>query len=239
VEDVECFTGFLRTVVRSRIRDTESRFEIELRALATTGMDTEFIGRLLESVPEPEPWELGEALAECTLLAEVDCKIHWPWNTVRDRRTPRASLPGTDLIGFCTEADGARLLFGEVKTSSQKRYPPKVMSGGSGMTWQLENSAKTLAVQFSLLHWLHARCTTDEARALYTEAVGRFIRSGGTELTLVGVLVRDTNPNEADLQGRAKKLSRGLDQATRVRLFAWYLPVPIANWPKLLQENEL
>ena len=45
-------------------------------------------------------------------------RVDWPWNTVRNRRTPRASLPGADLVGFYRENDTVLLLFGEVKTSS-------------------------------------------------------------------------------------------------------------------------
>ena len=54
----------------------------------------------IENSPEAEDWEVGEALAECALQHDSGREVHWPWNTVRDRRTPRASLPGTDLVGF-------------------------------------------------------------------------------------------------------------------------------------------
>ena len=79
-------------------------------------MATEFVERLLKAVPEPEGWEVGEALAECALERDSGREVHWPWNTVRDRRTPRASLPGTDLVGFCRQGATVLLLFGEVKT---------------------------------------------------------------------------------------------------------------------------
>src|SRR5690606_29430437 len=128
----------------------------------------------------------------------------WPWNTVRDRRTPRASLPGTDLVGFYRQGETVLLLFGEVKTSSEQSAPPNVMYGGSGMTWQLEESAKRLDIQRSLLQWLHARCLVEPYRDLYEKAVSRYLCSEGKELLIVGVLIRDTQPNEADLQSRGK-----------------------------------
>jgi hypothetical protein len=200
-------------------------------------MATEFIGKLLAAVPEPEGWEVGEALAECALQTDSGREVSWPWNTVCDRRTPRASLPGADLVGFLRTGAVVQLLFGEVKTSSDLDSPPNVMNGGSGMAWQLEQSATRLDIQHALLRWLHARCQASPYRELYEEAVGRYLKSEGKDLILVGVLIRDTKPNEKDLRSRGEALSRKLGTSTRVDLIAWYLPVPIAQWPKLLQEE--
>jgi hypothetical protein len=230
------FKSFVREVVGPRVADVDSSVKSDLRGLATTGMATEFVERLLKAVPEPEGWEIGEALAECALQQDSGCEIHWPWNTVRDRRTPRASLPGTDLVGFYREDDSVFLLFGEVKTSSDSRTPPNVMNGGSGMAWQLEQSATRLDIQHALLMWLHPRCQSDPYRDLYEKAVGRYLESEGKELLLVGVLIRDTVPSELDLKSRGQALSKNLAKPTRIELIAWYLPVPIAEWPKLLEE---
>jgi hypothetical protein len=198
-------------------------------------MATEFLEKLLKAVPKPEGWEVGEALAECALQKDSGREVHWPWNTVRDRRTPRASLPGTDLVGFYRKGEEVLLLFGEVKTSSDGDTPPNVMYGGSGMNWQLEESAKRLDVQRSLLQWLHVRCLEEPYHDLYEKAVGRYLASEGKELLIVGVLIRDTPPNQADLQNRAKALAKTLVAPTRVDLIAWYLPIPIADWPALVQ----
>lgn len=235
VDDHERFSRYLRDVVRPRVADSHSGFEPDLRGLATTGMATEFVERLLGSIPEPEDWEIGEALAECALEDDSGWEIYWPWNTVRDRRTPRASLPGTDLVGFWKQDQTALLVFGEVKTSSEAAFPPHVMYGGSGMTWQLEESARRLDIQRTLLQWLWARCSGTHFQTLYQQAVGRFLASEGKDLMIVGVLVRDTEPNEADLRSRGIALSRTLASPTRVELLAWYLPIPISEWPKLLR----
>ena len=151
VDDQERFGRYMRDVVRPRIADEASSFDSELRGLATTGMETRFVEHLLRAVPVPQGWEIGEAFAECALRDDSDHEVHWPWNTVRDRRTPRASLPGADLVGFCCDGQDVFLLFGEVKTSSDARTPPGVMSGSGGMAWQLEQSATRLDVQHALL----------------------------------------------------------------------------------------
>jgi hypothetical protein len=237
VPDAARFKRFVREVVRPRVADSGSSFESDIRGLATTGMATEFVEHLLNAVPEPEGWEVGEALAECALQQDSGREVHWPWNTVRDRRTPRASLPGTDLVGFYREGDSVLLLFGEVKTSADANTPPNVMNGGSGMAWQLEQSATRLDIQRALLQWLHARCHSQPYRDLYEKAVGRYLESEGKDLLLVGILIRDTAPSELDLKSRGQALSKTLVKPTRIELIAWYLPVPIAEWPTLLREE--
>lgn len=233
--DHEQFRRYLRDVVRARIADAESSFASDLLGLATTGMATEFVERLLASVPDTEGWEIGEAFAECALRSDSGRDVLWPWNLVRDRRTPRASLPGADLVGFVRNGDAVLLLFGEVKTSSDMNTPPGVMYGGSGMVWQLEESATRLDVQHSLLKWLQVRCRLQPYRTLFERAVARYLMSAGKEFLLIGVLVRDTSPNQLDLGARGEYLSTKLTAPTRVELIAWYLPVPIAEWPNLLQ----
>lgn len=236
VDSAGGFKRYLREVVRPRIADAASSFVPELRSLATTGMETESVERLLNAAPTSlENWEVGEALAECALRDDSDRQILWPWNNVRDRRTPRASLPGADLVGFFCKNDDVVLLFGEVKTSYDTKTPPGVMSGGSGMVWQLERSATCLDIQCELLRWLHARCRSQPYCDLYREAVKRYLASEGKELLLVGVLIRDTVPSERDLKARGKALSIRLKNPIHTELIAWYLPVPISDWPALVQ----
>lgn len=237
INDLERFKRYLKKVVKFRVFDSELGFETDLKALATTGMATEYVERLLRAVPELKGWEIGEALAECILKTDSGLDIHWPWNTVRDRRTPRASLPGADLVGFCKYNDVVLLIIGEVKTSSDRSAPPNVMNGGSGMTWQLEKCATFMDIHLTLLKWLCARCTSEPFRSLYEQAVSRFLASEGKELLIVGVLLRDTTPNEDDLRSRGNSLSQKLLEPTKTKLFAWYLPVPISDWSKLLQEE--
>jgi hypothetical protein len=234
--DAELFKHFIRDVVAPRIKDAEESFEDDIRGLATTKMATEFVERLLKTVPKPKTWEIGEALAECALQYDSEHDVRWPWNTVRDRRTPRASLPGADLVGFCCQGETVRLLFGEVKTSSDPHTPPQVMYGGSGMTWQLEEDAIRLDIHCTLLEWLHARCGSPLYRELYERAIGRYLESEGKDFLLVGVLIRDTRPNERDIKGRAEYLGKRLSAPTCVEMITWYLPILIKGWATLIRE---
>jgi len=238
VEDAEVFTSFVRGVVRDRISDTASGFETDISGLASTGMSSEFVERLLAAVREPESWEIGEALAECALQHDSGLEVHLPWNTVRDRRTPRASLPGADLVGFVKDGETVLLLIGEVKTSSDANTPPNVMYGGSGMTWQLQASATKLDIQHALLRWLQSRCRLAPYRELYEKAVHCFLSSEGRELLLMGILIRDTKPDERDLKGRARAMAEVIGDPTRIDLLAWYLPIVMTDWQDLLTAEE-
>jgi hypothetical protein len=188
----------------------------------------------LAAVPEETSWVVGEALAEAILAEDENREVVWPWNERRDRRTPQASLPGADLVGFCRDEQGVCLLFGEVKTSADGKSPPQVMTGHSGIAWQLESNATRLGVQHALLLWLRARCLTPELVAMYREAVGRYLNSGGKDILIVGVLLRDTSCREQDVKGRSRYLAGRLSTPTRVQVMAWYLPVPIRDWASLL-----
>lgn len=236
VPDEEAFRGFLGGPVAARLHDAEGTesFEEELRGLAATGVQTNFLEEFLTAVPEAEPWEVGEALAEAVLAEDQSREVIWPWNQARDRRSPRASLPGADLVGFCRDESGACLLFGEVKTSQDSSSPPHVMYGSGGMTWQLESNATELDKQHALLRWLRFRCLTPELEAVYREAVSRYLESTGAEILIVGVLLRDTPCNEKDVETRARHLGARLEAPTRVEVSAWYLPIPVDEWVKEL-----
>ncbi|MCI0485980.1 MAG: hypothetical protein L0229_05210 [Blastocatellia bacterium] len=160
------FAIYLRSTVRGRLIDDEHRipFESDLRALATTDMASDTLRQLLSFEPSKEPWEVGEALAEC--LLEEEYSVKWPWNMERDKRAPKASLPGADLIGFIRQNDESSLLIGEVKTSNDSSAPPQVLYGRSGMIHQLDRLASNLEIHWQLIKWLHVRCkNTDILRA--------------------------------------------------------------------------
>lgn len=236
VVDRDGFQTLMLSTVAPYVRDAESqdRFAAELRSLASTGMSNEFLGRFLRAVTPANDWEVGEALACCLLLQDESRQVTLPWNMNRDRRTPQASLPGADLVGFCTQAGAVVLLLGEVKTSSDPDSPPSVMHRKDGLAGQIEEKAFSLGVQNTLIRWLHCRCNAPHLKTLFQQALARYLSSDGREMLLVGVLLRDTAPNAADLQGRGIHLGTRCLAPTRVELLAWYLPVPIDQWPKLV-----
>ena len=228
----DAFDAFLCSEVEARLHDREGAedFEAHLRGLANTGFARDSLGAILAAqVPEERDWAIGEAMAEAHLQQAHD--VVWPWNMDRDKRTPKASLPGADLVGFQVEDDLVRLALGEVKTSSDKKTPPNVMSGRSGMTHQLEGLADDLTLTWQLLKWLEPRCRGPEHHRLFDAAVGLLLESGNRAVALFGVLIRDIQPDELDLSARAKTLAGTLQNPTRCQLIALYLPCTVADLP--------
>lgn len=224
------FDAFMAASVAERLHDLSglADFSAHLSGLATTGFGLTSLQAVLDAEhAEERDWAIGEALAEAWLTH--DYGVVWPWNMALDKRTPNASLPGPDLIGFVTQADKVRLVLGEVKSSSHAATPPGVMTGRTGMTQQLEQLVSDLSLLFQLLRWLHPRCNTEEKRELFSKAVALFLASGNKEVALFGVLVRDTQPHVLDLRSRGKHLATLVSSPADCRLVALYVPCPISG----------
>lgn len=234
------FIEYLYGFVRSRVIDESNQqsFENDLRALCTTDMASKTLAQLLSTdESDREPWEIGEALAECIL--EEEFNVVWPWNEERDKKTKKASLPGADLVGLIENGGDAKLIFGEVKTSNHASTPPTVMTGRSGMIYQLESISENFETRRCLVNWLYTRCKNNNVMwPLFEKAITNYLQSGGKDLLLFGFLIRDTVPHENDLKNRAKDLSKKIHSSMKVELFAWYCPVSIENWPSILVRNQ-
>lgn len=226
------FDFFINADVSSRLNDVEgaSAFEKHLRGLSSTGFAIESLNRILAAdVPEERDWAIGESIAEAFLTRHYD--VTWPWNHERDKRNSNASLPGADLIGFEVIGDQVRLVLGEVKTSCDTQSPPGVMNGRSGMTHQINNLANNLGLINKLLRWLLPRCKGTAYEVSFNEAITLYLESGNKAVALIGVLIRDTPPNQLDLRNRGKNLAGILQAPTSCRLIAIYLPCAIVDLP--------
>ncbi len=233
IDDVR-FADLMGKGVADRLFDSEGREEFDsfIKSLPATGFTTESIETLFaEEVSEERAWAVGEALAEVYVGEKYG--VVWPWNTERDKRTPSASLPGADLVGFELLANTARLALGEVKVSSDANAPPGVMTGRSGMINQLDNLATNLSVICQLLKWLLPRCKGTQYEESFRSATLLFLQSGNKAISLFGVLIRDTNPNQADVVNRGHELARHLTDPATCNLVAIYVPCRIADLPSL------
>lgn len=208
----------------------ESRIAERLQDLASTGASAEWLTGFLEDAVSHEvlPWQVGEAIAEAVL--EKDHDVILPWNTRRDERNPRASLPGADIVGISVEPEGCRFVFGEVKSSSDTSSPPAVLTGKSGMIQQLERLIDDEKLRFSLIKWLLARVSDEETAASFDEALSAFVLSTGAAVRLVGMLVRRSSPSEDDVSARGRALGERVSAPGSVELHALYMPRPMAEW---------
>ena len=232
MEDGDGFNTFVTGDVASRLHDEEGMtdYKADLRSLANTGFARDRLQAILDAeIPEERDWAIGEAIAEAYLGREHD--ITWPWNMERDKRNPRASHPGADLVGFKITGDDVRLVLGEVKTSRDRQTPPGVMSGRSGMIRQIEQLVNDLSLICQSLKWLHLRCKGTAHEASFKTAIGLLLESGNKAVALFGVLIRDTQPNELDLKARGQTLAGSLQAPTTCQLIAIYIPCSIADLP--------
>ncbi|MDO8846524.1 hypothetical protein [Methylicorpusculum sp.] len=235
LEQCDHYHTFLQKDVAARLHDQAAQddFKVHLRGLATTGFAQTSLDALLAAeTPEGRDWAVAEALAEAWLNQKHG--VIWPWNTERDKRTPKASLPGADLIGFIELGNETRLVFGEVKASSDVSSPPNVMNGRGGMAQQLETLATDLSILFQLLRYLQPRCKNSPHENQFNAAVALFLRSGNKAITIFGVLIRDTAPAENDLKSRAQHLSKKITSPSTCHLQALYLPHAISDLPRLV-----
>lgn len=227
------FDSFMANEVSSRLNDdaAKSEFKAHLRSLATTGFAIQSLDEILAAeIPEERDWAVGEAIAEAHLMRRHN--VVWPWNMERDKRTPKASLPGADLVGF--EVNGAtsvRLALGEVKTSGDINTPPNVMNGRSGMAHQIDNLANDMGLICQLLKWLLPRCKSTQHQPYFDAAITVFMNSGNKDVALFGVLIRDTAPNELDLKSRGQSLAGTLSAPSSCQLIALHIPCAIADLP--------
>lgn len=114
-------------------------------------------------------------------------KITFPWNMERDKRNPSSSLPGADLVGFIGKGTACRFVFGEVKSSSEKLYPPQIMSGRNNhLGHQLDNLASDLTAICQLLLWLLPRVKGNKYEEQYNQAAVSFFNSGNKNIALLG-----------------------------------------------------
>lgn len=237
--DGAAFESFMANEVASRLHDEEgtNELEVHLRGLASTGFAKKSLNEVLAAeIPEERDWAVGEAMAETWLTRQHD--VTWPWNMERDKRTPKASLPGADLIGFEINGDDVRLVLGEVKTSSDSNTPPGVMNGRSGMRHQIDNLASNLGLINQILKWLWPRCKGTEHESSFSAAVAIFLDSGNRAISLFGVLIRDTEANELDLRARGRNLADSLQAPTTCRLIALYIPCAISDLPARVSGDE-
>ena len=195
-----------------------------LLGISETGFQQDSVRRVLSHTREPEDWRVGEALAECHLRDHLCCSFPWPAG--RDQKNPDSSPTGADLVGFQKTEQNAgphRFAFGEVKTSTEERWPPQVMYGRHGMTRQLESLRDDVIVRDHVVKYLAHRAHGANWESQYKEAAVRYL-TDSTDVVLFGVLVRDVEPKDADLRTRAQALASGCPDHTALELAAVYFP---------------
>jgi hypothetical protein len=209
--------------VAAALFDDEGTAAIEeiLTGLAETEFAADNLRRMLGDPEEVEDWRVGEAIAETYLSDHREC--HFPWPDGRDERKRGSSLPGADLVGLHADEEGDCLAFGEVKTSSEAKYPPGAMHGRTGLKQQLEDLRDREKIRDDLFKYLGYRAKGADWAGRFKTAARRYLNNR-SDVWLYGFLVRDVEPHEDDVRARVDKLTLDCPEGTRIELFALYLP---------------
>jgi len=163
--------------------------------------------------PNIRDWNVGEGFAEAYLTAHFSC--NFPWSNNRDLKNPDSSLSGADMVGF----HQGQFAFGEVKTSTEQKYPPQVTSKkGDGLNTQLKKLCHDHDIRWVLVHYLFHRV---KDRTEYQDASISYLKDK-KNFYIFGVLVRDVEPNINDWNYLKKHLV--VHEQNRVSLVALYLP---------------
>lgn len=193
-----------------------------LNGLPETGFTSANVKATLSQNEVVENWRVGEALAETYLVQHRDC--HFPWPDGRDIRKRGSSLPGADLVGFQREGDHDRFAFGEVKTSSEKQYPPGACYGITGLKQQLEDLRDDLDIRDDLVRYLGHRAANGSTwKDRFIMAAGRYF-ADKSDIRVFGLLVRDVPAHEDDMRARVSALAKGCPAQMGIELLAIYLP---------------
>ena len=201
--------------------------------METTGFDLRGLLGQLENSPRAKDWEIGEAFAEVAL--EETHEAMFPWATGLDKRTPKASLPGADLVGMQRHA-APRFLFGQVKSSSENKTPPQVVHSTKdclrNQMFQLRHFSKD---RYQLISWLLVRMRDTAWEDAFNEALQLY---SDENFWLVGVLVSGKRkPNEHDFA----RICAGIQHQPEfgdVHLIGFYLPFHKDEWADIIYENQ-
>lgn len=207
--------------VKDVVFDVEGQKQIT-NILAETGFSKDDIENfLVPSTTTLEDWRVGEGIAECYLSEHRQC--FFPWPDSRDERKIGSSLPGADLVGFQTIGNDVYFVYGEVKTSSEAKYPPGVMVGRSGLQSQIEDLKDNDITKRTLMKYLALRCKGQYWENNFKNAARNFLKCSNN-IRIFGFLIRDVQPNNKDLENRINNLAKHQYPETRIEFIALYLP---------------
>jgi hypothetical protein len=246
VNDGEC-RGHLKNDVKDNLIDREE-WQDSLNRLNALREETGFtpspelltdIQALENQEIECQQFRVGEAYTEIILEQEFSCRFHW--NENRDARNPKGNKTGADLVGFI-EIDGEVLfLFGEVKTSSEvANRPPQVMTSAHGIEAQLRDLYNDKAKRLVLISYLKSKMrhypVGHQFRSDFDSSF-RAYYSGLCDYQLIGVLVRDVEPDVRDLHESYLRLQAQILNPKGIKLLALYLPIVKEEWLGIINED--
>lgn len=242
--DENDFKSLLCSDIKKRLVDEPVRQDL-LSTLKILQTDTGFatcqnllldIQALSNNNINVKNFEIGEAIAEVVLKNDFKCRFHW--NKRRDSKNPEANQTGADLVGFIELKGEILFLFGEVKTSSEEKSPPQVLTQeGKGMISQLKELYSNHKKRLDLIRYLQTKIAlNDNIKEDFQSAIKAYYNPDNN-YQLIGVLIRDTEAIEDDLKKVYEDLKDTILKPTGLQLVAVYLPIKQEKWIEILNQR--
>ncbi|UYP46476.1 hypothetical protein NEF87_002761 [Candidatus Lokiarchaeum ossiferum] len=239
---------YVKTTVKEKYFSVESTNEIIQDheenwiefGLDSTGFSVNNLSDIFTSNLKPKDWKIGETLAKCFLEEERNAKFYY--DNIDDARNINANIQGADIVGFHNHGKSSIMfLFGEVKTSSSDKYPPNVVYGKSGLEGQLTDLIEEKEVVNNLIRTIAIKTTNlninNELKKNYFRALKYFLETDKCGYKIVGILIRDVNPNKMDLEKRFKKLNSIIKKKMVLELIGCYLPFSIKSLEQIIMDD--
>lgn len=240
----------LKNEVKNNLIDKPQKDEL-LRILETLKHDTGFeksetLLADIQALSNPDinvqNFRIGEALAEVVLEKHFSCRFYW--NELRDTRNPKGNKTGADLVGFIEIDNEILFLFGEVKTSSEEQSPPQVMTNPNGIEKQLKDLYNDPEKRRILICYIQNKIKligNTNFQNDFNYAIKNYYKQNSSNYLLYGVLIRDTQPNEKDIQGSYNRLKKEILDPNGLKLLAIYVPIPKSQWLNIINgaNNEI
>jgi hypothetical protein len=173
-----------------------------------------------------QTFRVGEALAEVVLQEHFRCRFYW--NELRDARNPKGNKTGADLVRFIEIQNDVLFLFGEVKTSSETKSPPQVMTNPGGIEHQLKDLYQDPKKWRILMSYIQNKIPlngNEDFKKVFDKAIKTYYQQNACKYLLYGVLIRDTAVNEKDIKPSYKRLKEEILEPIGLELLAIYLPI--------------
>ncbi|MCA1920373.1 MAG: hypothetical protein LDL38_13295 [Flavobacterium piscis] len=243
--DIE-YKELLKNEVKNKLLDTSQIKEMLsiFNALKSeTGFETSEtllmdIQALENQNVDVQNFRIGEALVEVCLEKNFNCRFYW--NELRDARNPKGNKTGADLVGFIEIKNEILFLFGEVKTSSERKSPPQVMTNPTGIENQLSDLYRYQNKRLILISYIQNKISLSNNffKKDFDNAIRSYYQSNGSKYLLYGVLVRDTGVNKDDIKKSYDKLKEQILDQIGLRLLAIYVSIPIDSWLKIINGED-
>lgn len=214
------FIEYLSTTIKEKYCDVDKSKALDAYIKKSSILKKlKLENKLIKNKPiKYELWRAGEIISRC-YLEDYQHAI-FPYDKRWGDINQNASPGGLDQIGFIDKKNPS-LLFVEIKTTTQKNSPPSIMYELRDQIMSLFNTEQRDEIIIYVL--MNIKDKKKQLRKKFDEAVFRHYKNN--LFIVLGILVKEENPNEVDLK-KSFEILKPFSHDENLELHAIYLPIP-------------